>query len=626
MRKPLVLLSVMAVFVGAGVVALPYLMDVNRYKPQITALIEEHAHRKVRLEGDIDLRLFPSLALKVTDLHLLEADGKTDLVHIGKLTLLVELWPLLKQQVKVDSLILDDVDAFLKIDKNGTPNWEATVAEREQQSVEGKDKDEEVAENNIGSAPVDGEKDKVAQQESDAALVLKEVIIRNAELDFQDKQVGRRITLNNLALAADFADGKSNLDVSGKVVGLPKELQDFSLVSSIEFNAGTSVQAKDTKFKLGKINGTSNFLFNFAKKVKQVEGGIYLNDADITPYVQWWQTGATGGSAPVAKAGAAAAGRSAVALSDASAAKKVPHSWSSQPIDVSVLRLYSGHFGLYFDGLKYENYQLGKGDIYAHLQYGNLSLKVKELALLEGNLQGEVKAMLSPNGMLDVGANLKLADIELGALPHEIKALAYEPSGKVGFDINVKSKGNNQKALVSALAGKADLNVANAEFQTLGDALQEQLGDPLISHAIAPYRKSFGNIAQMSAHWDVAGGVFKNKDFRMQSSPVSFLGEGEINLPDYQLYYRFVPVRTGDGEQVNFAGVKLPDVLLKGAIDAPKVRLDAGDTVRGLIEKGLSDGGVKEIKRDLIDKRREVVDELKKGLEKNGLKNLLQGF
>ena len=218
MRKALLILSFIVVIIVAGVVSLPHLLDMNRYKSQITELVEEHTNRKVRLDGEIKLQIFPNIALNVADIHLLQ-EGEEDLAYVKQLTLRVALLPLISKQVNVESLVLDGVKASLKLDKNGEPNWivshvSASDKQEEAEQVE-KNQEADVSENEQETAAAEQD-----EEGSPASIALEEVIIRNALIDFKDEQTKRHIKLEDLSLATDFYDGKSNLELSGKIASL----------------------------------------------------------------------------------------------------------------------------------------------------------------------------------------------------------------------------------------------------------------------------------------------------------------------------------------------------------------------------------------------------------------------
>lgn len=644
MRKFLLILSILAIAMVLLFLALPYVLDVNQYKSQISTLIEKQTGRKVRLDGEIQLELFPPIGLNVKEIHLLKPKSDEDLAYIGNLTLKVELWPLLERDIQVKSLVMEEVKAWLAIDASGKGNWEVAAAPTKAKKADAiSSSNDEVAsqgEMMLASAPsptsenpdeaAAGEVEVMPSTSSETQakevnLKLDEIIIRNAMIDVKDAMSKRQVTLENLALKADFDAGKSNLDISGVIAQLPKEHQRFSVGGLLELLPAGGVKAQNMKIMLGKIDAKLNLEMAQAKNVTRLEGGLYLNDVNITPYVawlkgevvadtrrKWWQPFALISSAHAQEKQASKASSS--------------FGWSTEPIDISAIKNYQGHFGLYFDGLQYQQHRFGKGDIYSHFQFGDLSVKIKELAWLGGDVAGDVLLKNTASKGLAFTSDIKATQIDLSALPADVKQQLYDPSGRVNLNANLKGQGLHQKQLVASLNGTTSLEVNEAAFATLADMLQSKINNPLFNAAMKPYRQSFGNVKQLTANWNVVNGVMKNDDFRMQSSPISFIGKGELNLPAQQIYYRFEPLRTDDGVKVNFAGVQMPDILLKGALTAPEVKLDGGDTVRDLIKKGLSEDGIKDIKRELMDNRRGVVEDLKKNLEKNGLKNLLQGL
>jgi AsmA protein len=625
MRKPLIIISLVVGVLVAIVVAVPMLLNMENYKPKISSLIEENTGHKVELQGDISLSLFPSLALQANKIRIVETDGEADLATIGRLTLLVELWPLLQQQIKVESLLIEQVKASLKRNAKGKGNWEpheaSSIASKNVAQKESDTKNDPVEE------PINPEDIVEEDQQSPFAfLELEEVVVRQAQIDYQDQMLQKSLSLKDVQIIANFKKGKSKVELSGRLRGLEEEHQPFKFSALLSIDPNMSVEAKDVSFKLGKIEGTGNVKYASNKKIQQVEGGLYLNRANVNPYLEWWdaqsktkkESESTQNSSPSPKI-------QVQQESVSGQAGNTEHVWSSEPLDIGVLRKHEGHFGLYFDGIEYRNIVLGKGDLYLHLQYGELSAKIKELQALDGNVQGEFKLAAHPSGALDLNVVLALKDVKLQALPTQIRQGAYEPSGTVNLDAKLESRGKSERALISSLRGLVALDMQQVEFAKIEDFLQDQVGDPLVGSAISSYRRSLGKIESVKATWNVDKGVLKNEDLSIRSTPVSFVGKGEIDLPGYQLYYRLVPVRTGDGEQVNIGGIRLPDILVKSRLDNPEIKLDSGNTVRDLIDKGLDEKAVKDIKKDLIEKRREIVDDLKKNLDGN-LKNLLEGL
>ena len=55
------------VLLVAAIVLIPLLMDVNRYKPQIEAKVQEATGRTFKIGGDIEVSVFPWVGLSLSD-------------------------------------------------------------------------------------------------------------------------------------------------------------------------------------------------------------------------------------------------------------------------------------------------------------------------------------------------------------------------------------------------------------------------------------------------------------------------------------------------------------------------------------------------------------------------------
>jgi AsmA protein len=77
--------AVLALLIVAAVL-IPQIIDVNHYKPQIEARVQEATGRPFKIGGDIDLSIFPWVGLALGDLHLGSpaSFGKTELLTVNR--------------------------------------------------------------------------------------------------------------------------------------------------------------------------------------------------------------------------------------------------------------------------------------------------------------------------------------------------------------------------------------------------------------------------------------------------------------------------------------------------------------------------------------------------------------
>ncbi|MBP7064221.1 AsmA family protein [Ferrovibrio sp.] len=172
----------LVLLIGAAV-AVVLTVDVNRFKPQILAAAEEATGRKLEIAGDLKLNLFPKPAITVKGVKLANAawGSRTDMANVGEFAAELDLFALLGRQVKVDRLVLADVDVLLEKDKQGRANWE------------------------FGSKPAQPQQQQQAASQPGAAMSLpavSDVTLKNIKLAYRDATTGAAndVLLSELSL------------------------------------------------------------------------------------------------------------------------------------------------------------------------------------------------------------------------------------------------------------------------------------------------------------------------------------------------------------------------------------------------------------------------------------------
>jgi AsmA protein len=116
------LLVLVALLVG-GVLALPFLVDLNRYQDQYKPLIEEALNRKVQLQ-DIRLTVWPRIGARVAGFSVLDdsAFSSGPFASLSSLDVGVKLMPLLSGKVEVEEITLHGPVITVIKNKNGVLN------------------------------------------------------------------------------------------------------------------------------------------------------------------------------------------------------------------------------------------------------------------------------------------------------------------------------------------------------------------------------------------------------------------------------------------------------------------------------------------------------------------------
>lgn len=188
MRLALKLIFALILIVVAGLIALPFVVDPNDYKDEISTQVEKVTGRNLTLQGDIGLSVFPWIALELGPLSLSNAEGfKSDaFAKVEAAEIRIKLMPLLKKQLEMDTVVLDGLVLNLETDKNGKTNWDDLTRAGDKDEAEAKPETDE-------------EKSGPAL----AAVSVAGVKLTNANILWSDAAKGESYQLRNLNLNTD---------------------------------------------------------------------------------------------------------------------------------------------------------------------------------------------------------------------------------------------------------------------------------------------------------------------------------------------------------------------------------------------------------------------------------------
>jgi AsmA protein len=111
------------VLVVGGILALPFLIDLNTYQDQYKPLIEDALNRKVQLQG-IRLTIWPRIGARVDGFVVLDdpAFGSSSFASLNSLDIGVKLLPLLSGKVEVEEITLRNPVITVIKNKSGVLN------------------------------------------------------------------------------------------------------------------------------------------------------------------------------------------------------------------------------------------------------------------------------------------------------------------------------------------------------------------------------------------------------------------------------------------------------------------------------------------------------------------------
>lgn len=121
----LIVVVVLVVIVAGLAIVIPMLLDVDRYRPQVAAQIQQETGKPVQI-GRLGLTILPQVAIRVDDFSLGNPEGfpPGDFVKAKKIYAVVDAMALFHHQVNITSLELNDLTLNMLEDTHGKWNFE----------------------------------------------------------------------------------------------------------------------------------------------------------------------------------------------------------------------------------------------------------------------------------------------------------------------------------------------------------------------------------------------------------------------------------------------------------------------------------------------------------------------
>ncbi len=183
-RVVAVVLIALVLLVAALFLYLKFVFDPNDFRARIGEVVEAQTGRKLSIEGDLELSVFPWLGVRLGAASLAAAasDEGHPFASIRAAQVRALLMPLLSGQLEVDRVVLDGLVLNLARSDKGVGNWEDLARAGGPAKTTGE--------------PA-GEASKPAQLPS---LVFGGLSLRDATIHWDDRQAGRSLAVEEMTL------------------------------------------------------------------------------------------------------------------------------------------------------------------------------------------------------------------------------------------------------------------------------------------------------------------------------------------------------------------------------------------------------------------------------------------
>ena len=195
MGKLIKIIVSLVVLVIVALAALPFIIDPNDYRDEIVAAVEENTGRKLTIDGELGLSVFPWIGIDIGKLALGNAQGFGDkpFAAIDNASVKIKLMPLLAKEIVADTISLNGLQLNLAKNKKGVTNWADLAGDSKTDDIKDKDSPEGV-----------GLK----------GLAIGGFEINNATINWQDDSTGQSYQVNNFQLNSGAISPGDPVDLS----------------------------------------------------------------------------------------------------------------------------------------------------------------------------------------------------------------------------------------------------------------------------------------------------------------------------------------------------------------------------------------------------------------------------
>ncbi|HMN75279.1 MAG TPA: AsmA family protein [Burkholderiaceae bacterium] len=124
-KRLIVAAAVLALLIGGGYAALVVAFPPERIAALAGDQVSARTGRDFRIDGKLSWRVLPRIAVVADRLVLGNAPwgSRKEMALVRRAAFELELWPLLRGDIRIGSVELDGVDLLLEVDRNGEGNW-----------------------------------------------------------------------------------------------------------------------------------------------------------------------------------------------------------------------------------------------------------------------------------------------------------------------------------------------------------------------------------------------------------------------------------------------------------------------------------------------------------------------
>ena len=172
-----------------AIIGFAVIFNPNDYKDEISKITKEQTGRELVIKGDISLSLFPWIGLDLGAIEMSNAKGfdNKPFAKMEHLQVRAKLWPLFKQRLEADTLVIEGLQLNLAKNKSGISNWDDLTKPSSKTKVNTTKKtDKPISKSDSNNAL--------------AVFALNGIEIKQAQLNFYDQKTNNKTSVKNVTL------------------------------------------------------------------------------------------------------------------------------------------------------------------------------------------------------------------------------------------------------------------------------------------------------------------------------------------------------------------------------------------------------------------------------------------
>jgi AsmA protein len=614
MRTRTIVIGVSAL-VLAGVVATPFLLPLDTYRPSIESAATKALGRAVHIKGSMHFTVWPEIGVSVADVSVANAAGARDpnMASVNSMVVGAKLMPLFSGRLEVTRLVLGQPVIHLETDAKGGANWHFDTT----QARNGADQRNQAGTSltrvgfseiriNDGTVTYYDAQSKKSQSFDKVSVSLAmpmagvigvqqplvldgsfdhngETLKVNGRLDnfaamLRAQPTGARLSVGSKIVNAEFT---GTIGTSGSVSGALKlgarSVRSFAawMGSPMPPGNGFGLIALEGQFaSQNGVYGLSHAHLAFDSmdlngdvsidtnaEVPMLKARLTINRLDINPYL-----------APGAS-------------DDTVVAAKAKQSDPGAPISLSGLKAINADLAFVVGELVTPTLKLDRAAVKAMLKNGVLDADITNISAYGGS--GKAKLVIDASAPEPkFSQSIDVTGIKVQPFLVQLMKVK-EISGTGSVKMDLASHGNRVDDIVKRLSGKGEIQfkdgyIQGVDLAQVARVLQSVVTAQVLTDAVGGDAKtSFG---EMGGTFVVKDGVLHTEDLALTNPTVEIRGRGDVNLPAKAVDIHFEPKAKKGLPGVNLVDVGVP-FTVKGPWNKPSYTPDVVGLTKNFVKK-----------------------------------------